>query len=90
MVGGSKRALEIVTPILKCYCADIHHLGEEPGSGQHAKVSNQIVCCLNALAVVEGLVYGHKAGLDINQLSSIISKGTGGSFILNYFSQKLN
>ena len=34
------------------------------------------------VAVCEGLLYGHKAGLDLNQMINLLKKGAAGSFSL--------
>lgn len=35
------------------------------------------------IGVCEGLVYGHKAGLDLNQMITLLNKGAAGSFSLD-------
>jgi 3-hydroxyisobutyrate dehydrogenase len=81
MVGGEKDAYEAVSDLLKCYSLEIQLMGEA-GSGQHTKMANQIFIANNMIGVCEGLIYGHKAGLDLNQLITLLSKGAAGSFSL--------
>ena len=64
MVGGEKEAVEAVMPVLKCYSANIAHMGG-PGKGQETKMVNQIMISGAMVAMCEGLVAGHKCGLDL-------------------------
>ena len=36
------------------------------GAGQHTKVCNQIMIANTMIGTCEALIYGHKAGLDLN------------------------
>ncbi len=50
------------------------------GSGQHTKMVNQILITTNMIGVCEALLYGYKAGLDLEtvmQLGAIISMCDG-------------
>ena len=50
------------------------------GSGQHTKMVNQILVTTNMIGVCEALLYGYKAGLDLEtgmQLGAIISMSDG-------------
>ena len=78
MVGGEAAALTAVEPLLKCYSALIQHMGG-PGYGQHAKMANQIMIAGQMIGTVEGLIYGHKAGLPLVQMIDVLSKGAASS-----------
>jgi 3-hydroxyisobutyrate dehydrogenase len=78
MVGGDSAALASADPLLKCYSALIQHMGG-PGFGQHAKMANQIMIAGQMVGAVEGLMYGHKAGLPLVQMVDVLSKGAAGS-----------
>jgi 3-hydroxyisobutyrate dehydrogenase len=52
-------------------------------SGQHTKISNQIFIASGMIALVEGLVYGYKAGLNLNSLIETCSLGAAGLYFLN-------
>ena len=54
-----------------------------PGAGQHTKVANQIMVGANLFSVCESLIYGHKAGLNLDQLIELLSKGAAGSAALS-------
>ena len=46
-----------------------------PGSGQHAKLANQILIAANMIGICEGLLYAYKAGLDLDKLLQSTSSG---------------
>lgn len=52
------------------------------GSGQQTKACNQIIIANNMVGVCEALLYGHKVGLNLDQMISLLAKGGGGSFSL--------
>ncbi len=41
------------------------------------------------IGICESLVYGHKAGLDLEKMISLLSKGGGGSFCLEKFGPRM-
>ena len=58
-------------------------LFRSPGAGQHTKMVNQILIASNMIAVCEGLLYGYKAGLDLETVYKSVSVGAAGSWSLN-------
>jgi len=81
MVGGDQEIVAQAKPLLDCYSAEVQHLGKA-GAGQHTKAANQIFIASTMIATCEGLLYGHKAGLDLEQMISLLSKGAAGSFCM--------
>ena len=49
------------------------------GKGQFAKLANQITVASTMVGLVEGMVYAHKAGLDVGLFLEAISGGSAGS-----------
>ena len=74
MVGGDKEAVDRLKPLLEVMGKVIVHQGE-PGAGQHAKLSNQIVVAGTMIGVCEGLLYGYMAGLDLPMLLQSVAGG---------------
>ena len=60
-----------------------------PGNGQHTKAANQIMVASSFLGVSEALMYGHKAGLDLNEMVDVTSGGAAGSFTLTKFAPRM-
>ena len=81
MLGGDSSALEQVHRILETIGTKIFHCGDV-GSGNIAKLINNLItltcCAINA----EGFVLGVKAGLDPMKLWEIIKVSTGNNFTL--------
>ena len=81
MVGGDPQALEAVRPLLECMGRSIVHHGG-PGCGQHAKMCNQIVIAGTMIGMCESLIYGRRAGLDLEALLQSIGGGAAGCWSL--------
>jgi 3-hydroxyisobutyrate dehydrogenase len=79
MVGGDAEVLESARPVLSVLGSDIIHVGG-PGSGQVAKLCNNMLSAINMQALGEVLVTGVKAGVDIEVLVEVLSAGTGASW----------
>ncbi|KDO23756.1 hypothetical protein SPRG_10533 [Saprolegnia parasitica CBS 223.65] len=82
MVGGDAAALEKVLPLFNVMGKNIRHMGGA-GAGQHTKMVNQILIATNMIGVVEGLLYAHKAGLDLNEAIAAVGAGAAGSWSIN-------
>jgi len=79
MVGGEGDIFEQAQPVMAAY-AKFSQLMGKVGSGQLAKMVNQI-CFVNAVqGLAEGLNFAQKAGLDTDKLIETISKGAAGSW----------
>ena len=79
MVGGDEEPYGRAEPIIDCYAKICRRIGP-PGSGQLTKMVNQI--CIGGLvqALSEGLMFAERAGLDIESVVEVISKGAAGSW----------
>lgn len=78
MAGGDAAVLERVRPILRSIGPNIYHVGAA-GSGNTVKAINNMMASVNALAMMEGLVVGLKAGLDLKTVSEIVKASSGNS-----------
>lgn len=88
MVGGDKDAVQAVMPLLKLMGGNIVHQGGA-GSGQQAKMCNQIMACALLIGVCETLLYGYKAGLDLNTMLSSVSKGAAACWMLDNLAPRM-
>ncbi len=82
MVGGDAEVVEAVRPLFECMGKTIVHQGG-PGAGQHTKMVNQILIATNMIGVCEALLYGYKAGLDLNTVLQSVGGGAAASWSLN-------
>jgi 3-hydroxyisobutyrate dehydrogenase len=78
MVGGDRAVLERARPVLGCIGPNVFHVGPA-GAGNTAKAINNMMACVNSLAMMEGLAVGVKAGLDPMTLYEVVKASSGGS-----------
>ena len=76
MVGGTEAAFERAKPILEVMGKTIVHAGG-PGTGQAAKICNNMVLGISMIAVCEAFILADKLGLDAQKLFDISSKSSG-------------
>ena len=88
MCGGNQEAFEKIKPVLAVFCKSVILFGEA-GAGQHTKCVNQIASTGNLIGVCEGLIYGKKAGLDLDKVVQTIKGGAAGSFPLSVTAPKI-
>jgi 3-hydroxyisobutyrate dehydrogenase len=79
MAGGSEAAFERAEPLLGCYAKTMRLIGPA-GSGQLAKMVNQIAIAGVVQGLAEALNFGRRAGLDIEAVVNVISKGAAQSW----------
>ncbi|MHA1839322.1 MAG: NAD(P)-dependent oxidoreductase [Candidatus Ranarchaeia archaeon] len=88
MVGGSEDAYRIVLPLLRHLGKNIAYMGPA-GSGQHTKMSNQILIASTMIGVVESLLYAFRAGLDLDAVIDVIGKGAAASWSINNLGRRI-
>jgi 3-hydroxyisobutyrate dehydrogenase len=88
MVGGNTEPVQVVMPLLQLMGNKIVHQGE-PGSGQQAKLCNQIVIAGTMIGVCESLLYGYKAGLDLNRMLDSIRGGAAACWTLDHLAPRI-
>ncbi|MGV8954703.1 MAG: NAD(P)-dependent oxidoreductase [Cypionkella sp.] len=79
MAGGNPEALARVEPVLKAYSKAIKHMGPS-GSGQLAKMVNQIAIAGVVQGLAEAVHFAQSAGLDTDAVYDAISKGAAQSW----------
>ena len=82
MIGGDQEAVDAIHPLFEAMGQNIVYQGEA-GSGQHTKMCNQITIAGTMIGVCEALLYGAKAGLDLEIMLSTISKGAASCWSLD-------
>ncbi len=81
MVGGNKEAVDAMNPLFSLMGKSIMYQGPA-GCGQHTKMCNQITIAGTMIGVCEALLYGARAGLDLEVMLASISKGAAGCWTL--------
>ncbi len=88
MLGGPQDQYSKIAPILDCY-GKFHALLGEVGSGQLAKMMNQICIAGVVQGLAEALSFGKNAGLDCAAVVQVISKGAAQSWQMENRSQTM-
>ena len=88
MVGGETTSVQAVMPLFELLGKKIVHQGG-PGTGQQAKLCNQIVIAGTMVGVCESLLYGYKAGLDLNRMLESIRGGAAACWTLDNLAPKI-
>lgn len=88
MMGGKKEVVQTLLPLFEVFGKNIIYQGKA-GAGQHTKMCNQITIAGTLIGVCEGLIYGLKAGLDLNTMLESISKGAAGCWSLDVLAPKI-
>ncbi|UXN59801.1 NAD(P)-dependent oxidoreductase [Phyllobacterium zundukense] len=79
MVGGEQGAFDQAKPIIESFAKMVGLMGSA-GAGQLTKMINQICIAGLVQGLAEGIHFGKQAGLDIEKVIEVISKGAAGSW----------
>ncbi len=79
MCGGDQADYDRVEGVIECYARSVKLMGPA-GSGQLTKMVNQICIAGLVQGLAEGMNFGQKAGLDMDLVIDVISKGAAGSW----------
>jgi 3-hydroxyisobutyrate dehydrogenase len=88
MIGGNTTSVQAVMPLFELLGKKIVHQGG-PGTGQQAKLCNQIVIAGTMVGVCESLLYGYKAGLDLNRMLESIRGGAAACWTLDNLAPRI-
>ncbi len=88
MVGGDATSVQAMMPLFELLGKTIVHQGG-PGTGQQAKLCNQIVIAGTMVGVCESLLYGYKVGLDLNRMLESIRGGAAACWTLDNLAPKI-
>ncbi|MBP6374921.1 MAG: NAD(P)-dependent oxidoreductase [Giesbergeria sp.] len=79
MCGGDAAAFAAMQPVAMAFSRAVTLLGDS-GSGQLAKMVNQICIAGLLQGLSEGIAFGQRAGLDMAQVLAVISQGAAQSW----------
>ena len=79
MAGAVEEDFVRAEPVMRAYAANITHIGE-PGSGQLAKMVNQICIAGVVQGLAEAIHFAKRADLDVEKVIAAISKGAAQSW----------
>jgi 3-hydroxyisobutyrate dehydrogenase-like beta-hydroxyacid dehydrogenase len=79
MVGGDENAFNLASPVIASFAASIQLIGPS-GYGQLTKMVNQICIAGLVQGLAEGIHFAKSAGLDIEKVMAVVSKGAASSW----------
>ncbi|MBC6443891.1 MAG: NAD(P)-dependent oxidoreductase [Alphaproteobacteria bacterium GM202ARS2] len=79
MVGGEEQAYARAVPIMQAYASRISHIGAS-GSGQLAKMVNQICVAGVLQGLSEGIAFAEAAGVDHKRVFDVVAQGAAASW----------
>ncbi len=89
MVGGEQATFETARPVIESYAKMVGLMGPA-GAGQLTKMINQICIAGLVQGLAEGIHFGKKAGLDVEKVVDVISKGAAGSWQMENRHETMN
>ncbi len=88
MIGGDEDVYNALRPVFELLGDKINYQGKA-GSGQHTKMCNQIVVASSMIGVCEGLLYGTRAGLNLETMLASVSKGAAACWSLDNLAPRI-
>jgi 3-hydroxyisobutyrate dehydrogenase len=89
MCGGDAAPYAKAEPVIMSFARSCRLLGQS-GAGQLTKMINQICIAGLVQGLAEGIHFGKKAGLDIDAVVDVISKGAAGSWQMENRGKTMN
>lgn len=84
MVGGEEASFQKAQPVLKAMGKNIIHTGTA-GSGQAAKLCNNMVLAVSMIAVSESFVLGEHLGLSPQKLFEVLNHASGQCWVTSKY-----
>lgn len=88
MIGGDRQTAESLAPLWNLMGKTVVYQGP-PGSGQHAKMVNQILIAGNMIGVCEALLYALRSGLGLETVLQSVAVGAAGSWSLSNLAPRI-
>ena len=88
MIGGDSATVAALEPLWKTMGSKWVLQGG-PGAGQHTKVVNQTLIASGMIGVCEALLYGYKAGLNLETVLESVASGAAGSWSLSNYGPRM-
>mmetsp|Transcript_3520 Transcript_3520/g.4698 ORF Transcript_3520/g.4698 Transcript_3520/m.4698 type:complete len:316 (+) Transcript_3520:34-981(+) len=87
MIGGSAEEFEASKGVLQGMGANFFHCGE-PGTGEIAKLTNNLILGISMVAASEGMAIGEKLGIDPAILQKILAVSTARNWCIDTYNPR--
>lgn len=84
MVGGDTKTLALAEPYLSAVSQKVVHTGEA-GTGQMAKICNNLLLGISMVAVSEAFVLAKKLGLSADKLFEVVNSSSGQCWAMSQY-----
>ncbi len=84
LVGGDKNSFERASPILSAMGTSIIYTGG-PGTGQSAKICNNLILGVSMIAISEALALGERLGLSAKTLYEVVNSSSGQCWAMSHY-----
>lgn len=88
LAGGRDEDIEKARPLIECVSERLTHFGPS-GSGQLAKLCNQMIVANNMMVMAETIAFGRRAGVDVAHLAEALKGGFADSTPLQIFGPRM-
>lgn len=88
MVGGEQKVFELLLPLWQIM-GKTHVYHGTAGSGQHAKMVNQILIAAGMVGLCEAMLYAQQSGLNPELVLQSVSAGAAGSWSLTNLTPRM-
>lgn len=88
MVGGDRNDFDRAAPLFQLLGSTVTYLGPS-GTGQTAKLANQIIVATSIAAVAEAFILARASGADLRAVRSALLGGFAGSRVLELHGQRM-
>ena len=87
MVGGTAEEFELSKGVLAGMGANFFHCGG-PGTGEIAKLTNNLILGISMVAASEGMAIGEKLGMDPKVLQQILAVSTARNWCIDTYNPR--
>jgi len=87
MVGGQEDEFERAKIVLQGMGKNLFHCGG-PGTGEIAKITNNLILGISMIAASEGMAIGEKLGIDPKKLMEILSVSTARNWCIDTYNPR--
>lgn len=88
MVGGNQNTYDKIKPLFNVFSSKVNLQGLA-GSGQHTKMTNQIMVAGTMTGMTEMIVYADKAGLKLEKVIDTIESGSAQNWSLSNYGPRI-
>lgn len=87
MVSGARDAHQACLPYFQAMGTHVFHLGDRPGAGQAAKLTNNLMLAAAMVGCAEGLRFGKRHGIAEERLLELLRVSTADGWVVQHWEE---